>query len=127
MDVVHYKARIILRQARRNTRGVVVGFDWEECEVDFPARLRDAEIVGVESVEQPRESIGEFLKSSVDKLELSHRARTGLATANIHTIAELAERQPYDLLKVKGIGETVLQEYARELKRHGLFLGMPLN
>lgn len=35
MDVVHYKARIILRQARHNTRGVVVGFDWEECEVDF--------------------------------------------------------------------------------------------
>ena len=127
MDEAHYKARIILRRTQRNTRGVAIGFDWEECVVEFPAQLRDAEIVGVESADQPRTDINEFLDSSVDGLDLSFRARTGLATANIRTIAELARRQPYELLKVKGIGETVLREYARELERHGLYLGMPLN
>lgn len=127
MDEARYKARILLRRSRRTARGGVTGFDWEVCEVEFPARLRDAEIVGVESADQPRIDINEFLDSSVDGLDLSFRARTVLATANIRTIAELARRQPYELLKVKGIGETVLREYARELARHGLYLGMPLN
>lgn len=127
MDEAHYKARIILRRTQRNTRGVAIGFDWEECVVEFTAQLRDAEIVGVENADQPQVNISEFLGSSVDSLDLSFRARTVLATANIRTIAELARQQPYDLLKVKGAGETVLRECARELKRHGLYLGMPLN
>ena len=127
MNEPRYKARIILRLSRRNARGVVTGFDWEVCEVEFPAQLRDAEIVGVESADQPRTDINVFLDSSVDNLDLSFRARTGLATAKIHTVTELVRRQPYELLKVKGIGETVLQEYACELARHGLYLGMPLN
>ena len=110
-----------------NTRGVAIGFDWEECVVEFPARLRDAEIVGIESADQPHVNISEFLGSSVDSLNLSFRARTVLATANIRTVAELARQQPYELFKVKGAGETVLRECARELKRHGLYLGMPLN
>ena len=127
MDEAHYKARIILRRTQRNTRGVAIGFDWEECVVEFPARLRDAEIVGIESADQPHVNISEFLDSSVDSLNLSFRARTVLATANIRTVAELARQQPYELYKVKGAGETVLRECARELKRHGLYLGMPLN
>ena len=48
-------------------------------------------------------------------------------TSNIRTVAELARQQPYELFKVKGAGKTVLRECARELKRHGLYLGMPLN
>lgn len=127
MDAPRYKARVILRRSRRNARGVVIGFDWEVCEVEFPAQLRDAEIVGVESADQPQIEINEFLDSSVDGLDLSFRARTGLATANIRTVRELVRQQPYDLLKVKGIGETVLQAYTRELARHGFYLGMPLN
>lgn len=127
MDETHYKARILLRRTQRNTRGVAIGFDWEECVVEFTAQLQDAEIVGVENADQPQVDISEFLGSSVDSLDLSFRARTMLTTANIRTIAELARQQPYDLLKVKGAGETVLQECARELKRHGLYLGMPLN
>ncbi len=127
MDEARYKARILLRRSRRTARGVVTGFDWEVCEVEFPARLQNAEIVGVESTDQPRVEIDTFLNSSVASLDLSFRARTGLATANIRTIAELARQQPYELLKVKGVGETVLREYARELARHGLYLGMPLN
>ena len=127
MDEARDKARILLRRSRRTARGVVTGFDWEVCEVEFPAQLWDAEIVGVESGDQPRTDINEFLGSNVDSLDLSFRARTGLATANIRTIAELARQQPYELLKVKGVGETVLREYARELARHGLYLGMPLN
>jgi DNA-directed RNA polymerase alpha subunit len=127
MDEARYKARILLRRSRRNVRGVVTNFDWEVCDVEFSAQLRDAEIVGVESADQPRVEIDTFLNSSVDSLDLSFRARTGLAAANIRTVAELARRQPYELLKVKGIGETVLREYARELERHGFYLGMPLN
>ena len=80
MDEAHYKARII------NTRGVAIGFDWEECVVEFPARLRDAEIVGIESADQPHVNISEFLGSSVDSLNLSFRARTVLATARTHFI-----------------------------------------
>lgn len=95
--------------------------------MDFPARLRDAEIAGVESADQPQTDINEFLDSSVDGLDLSFRGRAGLAAANILTVTELAKQQPYELLNVKGIGETVLQAYARELARHGLYLGMPLN
>lgn len=54
-----------------DARGVVTGFDWEVCDVEFPAQLRDAEIVGVESADQPRTDINEFLDSSVDNLDLS--------------------------------------------------------
>lgn len=60
--------------------------------MEFPARLRDAEIVGVESADQPRIDINEFLGSSVDGLDLSFRARTGLPTANIRTVTELAKQ-----------------------------------
>ncbi len=39
--------------------------------MEFPAQVRDAEIVGVESADQPRTDINEFLDSSVDNLDLS--------------------------------------------------------
>lgn len=60
----------------------------------FPARLRNAEIVGVESADQPQIEINEFLGSSVDGLDLSFRVWMGLATANIRTVTELAKQQP---------------------------------
>lgn len=121
-----YQARIILRRAKRNTRGIVTGFEWETCEIEFMSHLRDAEIVGVESTAKPKVKFIKILDSSVDTLNLSHRARVCLVTANIRTIAELVQRQPYDLLKIKGAGETALKEYARAVEQYGLYLGMPL-
>lgn len=127
MEHARYKARITLRRAWRNEKGYVIGFEWEDCDVEFSAALRDAEIVAIESAGQPRAKMSDFLESSVECLNLSSRARTGLATAHIRTIADLARQQPYELLKTRGVGETALREYARELARYGLYLGMPLD
>ena len=129
-----HRARLILRQAAQGAPGTITEFEWDSCEVEFTSKLALPEIAGVEMIvassepSTPRHMADpEVLNRSVNTLDLSTRASTGLMTAGIRTIGELAARQPYDLLKVRGVGETVLQEYDSALAALGLYLGMPLD
>lgn len=127
-----YKVRLVLRKAIHDAEGRVTGYDWEDCEVAFTSRLHDVEVVGVERVPACACAVttdtisAEVLSRDADTLDLTTRAQTGLLHAGIRTIGDLVRRQPYELLKVKGIGETVLREYADVLEPLGLYLGMPL-
>jgi len=127
-----YTVRLVLRKAVYDAAGRVTGYDWEDCEVAFTSRLHDVEVVGVERVPAGCCAVttgaisAEVLSRDADTLDLTTRAQTGLLHAGIRTIGDLVRRQPYELLKVKGIGETVLREYADVLEPLGLYLGMPL-
>jgi len=127
-----YRVRLVLRKAIHDAEGRATGYDWDDCEVVFTSRLHDAEVVGVERVPAGCCAVtvgaisAEVLSRDADTLDLTTRAQTGLLHAGIRTIGDLVQRQPYELLKVKGIGETVLREYADVLEPLGLYLGMPL-
>ena len=127
-----YTVRLVLRKAVYDAEGRVTDYDWDDCEVAFTSRLRDAEVVGVARVPATCCPVttgaisAEVLSRDADTLNLTTRAQTGLLHAGIRSIGDLVRCQPYELLKVKGIGETVLREYAQELELLGLYLGMPL-
>ena len=127
-----YKVRLVLRRAIYDAEGRVTGYDWDDCEVAFTSCLRDAEVVGIERVPTGHYAAttgaisAEVLDRDTDSLDLTTRARTGLLHAGIRTIGDLVRSQPYELLKVKGVGETVLREYAEVLEPLGLNIGMPL-
>ena len=127
-----YMVRLVLRKAVYDAEGRVTDYDWDDCEVTFTSRLHDAEVVGVERVPAACCPVttgaisAEVLSRDAGTLDLTTRAQTGLLHAGIRTIGDLVRRQPYELLKVKGIGETVLREYADVLEPLGLYLGMPL-
>jgi len=66
------------------------------------------------------------LSMSVNDLDLSVRANNCLASADIHTVAELVSRTEPELLSYRSFGKTSLREVAKRLEELGLSLGMHL-
>ncbi len=76
--------------------------------------------------EQPQavdEELQEKLKTPISELELSVRSANCLREAKIHTIGELVEKSPQELLKYRNFGKKSLAEIEELLKGMGLSLG----
>ncbi|MBI4340923.1 MAG: DNA-directed RNA polymerase subunit alpha [Candidatus Omnitrophica bacterium] len=70
------------------------------------------------------EEMQEKLKTPISELELSVRSANCLREAKIHTIGELVEKSPQELLKYRNFGKKSLAEIEELLKGMGLSLGM---
>ena len=70
------------------------------------------------------EELKEKLKTPISELELSVRSANCLREAKIHTIGELVEKTPNELLKYRNFGKKSLAEIEELLKGMGLQLGM---
>ena len=70
------------------------------------------------------EELQEKLKTPISELELSVRAANCLREAKIHTIGELVQKSPQELLKYRNFGKKSLAEIDELLHGMGLELGM---
>ena len=70
------------------------------------------------------EELLEKLRTPISELELSVRAANCLREAKLHTIGELVQKQPAELLKYRNFGKKSLAEIDELLKGMGLALGM---
>lgn len=68
----------------------------------------------------------EKLRTPITELELSVRSANCLREAKIHTIADLVQKTPQELLKYRNFGKKSLAEIDELLKSMGLSLGMEL-
>ena len=84
----------------------------EEPEEEAPAGLSD--------------ELQEKLKTPISELELSVRSANCLREAKIHTIGDLVEKTPQELLKYRNFGKKSLAEIDELLQSMGLALGMSL-
>jgi len=84
-----------------------------------------------EPEEQPAsevsEELMEKLHTPIGELELSVRAANCLREAKIHTIGELVQKDPQELLKYRNFGKKSLGEIEELLKGMGLSLGMTVS
>ena len=77
--------------------------------------------------EQPvavSEELQEKLKTPISELELSVRSANCLREAKIHTIGELVDKSPAELLKYRNFGKKSLAEIEELLEGMGLKLGL---
>ena len=70
------------------------------------------------------EELQEKLKTPISELELSVRSANCLREAKIHTIGELVQKTPQELLKYRNFGKKSLAEIDELLHSMGLELGM---
>ena len=73
-------------------------------------------------VEQPQSGQPKSLEMNIDELELSVRSYNCLKRAGINTVAELCDRTPEDMMKVRNLGRKSLEEVLGKLKELGLEL-----
>ncbi|MDT3843781.1 MAG: DNA-directed RNA polymerase subunit alpha [Bacillota bacterium] len=73
-------------------------------------------------VEQPQGGPTKSLDMNIDELELSVRSYNCLKRAGINTVAELCDRTPEDMMKVRNLGRKSLEEVLGKLKELGLEL-----
>lgn len=95
-----------------NQLKAVVGFK-EEVEV-----VESKEVV--EEVDE--KEIEDFLKTRVEKLEISPRTITALSNANIRTVGGLARKREEDLNEIEGLGAKGVTEIIELLKNNGITL-----
>lgn len=69
------------------------------------------------------EELERKLEMSLAQLELQNRTIGSLEAAGIHTVRDLVERTPEELLKVRNFGEAALKEVREKLHRIGLDVG----
>ena len=68
------------------------------------------------------EAAQQVLEMNIDELELSVRSYNCLKRAGINTVAELINRTPEDMMKVRNLGRKSLEEVLAKLKELGLEL-----
>ena len=86
--------------------------------VDLSENARTAEVM-VEKEEDDKEKV---LEMNIDELELSVRSYNCLKRAGINTVAELINRTPDDMMKVRNLGRKSLEEVLAKLNELGLEL-----
>ena len=72
--------------------------------------------------EEPVKGTVQAVDMSIDELELSVRSYNCLKRAGINTVAELINRTPDDMMKVRNLGRKSLEEVLAKLKDLGLEL-----
>jgi len=83
----------------------------------------EAEVEGASSEEYLREALGKQL----EELPLPARAINALKNAEIHLVADLAQKTEMDLEQVKNLGEKSIDEIKTALAALGLSLGMRID
>ena len=73
-------------------------------------------------VEPPSTETKKVLEMNIDELELSVRSYNCLKRAGINTVAELINRTPDDMMKVRNLGRKSLEEVLAKLNELGLKL-----
>ncbi len=73
-------------------------------------------------VEPPSTETKKVLEMNIDELELSVRSYNCLKRAGINTVAELINRTPDDMMKVRNLGRKSLEEVLSKLDELGLKL-----
>ena len=71
-------------------------------------------------VEKENDAQEKVLEMNIDELELSVRSYNCLKRAGINTVAELINRTPEDMMKVRNLGRKSLEEVLAKLKELGL-------
>jgi DNA-directed RNA polymerase subunit alpha len=86
------------------------------------------EVKTIDTVAERRKDRMEILMSeSVDRLDLSTRAKNCLDGSQIHTLGDLISCKPDELLKIKNLGQTVLTEIEKKLAEMDLVVGMDMD
>ena len=86
--------------------------------IDLSENAKTAEVM-VEKEDDEKEKV---LEMSIDELELSVRSYNCLKRAGINTVAELINRTPEDMMKVRNLGRKSLEEVINKLAMMGLSL-----
>lgn len=68
-----------------------------------------------------------ILKKKIEETSISDRTKNILLNCKFKTLGELAQMDPYDLLKFRNIGRKALIEIEEELVENGLSFGMNLS
>jgi len=95
-----------------NQLKAIIGFK-EEVEVKE---------VKEEIEEVDEKEIEDFLKTRVEKLDISSRTITALSNANIRTVGGLARKREDDLSEIEGLGDKGVDEIKDLLKTNGIKL-----
>jgi DNA-directed RNA polymerase subunit alpha len=95
-----------------NQLKAIIGFK-EEVEVDEVEEV-------IEEVDE--KEIEDFLKTRVEKLDISPRTITALSNANIRTVGGLARKREDDLGEIEGLGGKGVDEIKDLLKNNGITL-----
>ena len=74
--------------------------------------------------DKPDDTTGKTLEMSIDELELSVRSYYCLKRAGINTVAELCDKSPEDMMKVRNLGRKSMEEVEQKLSELGLSLRM---
>ncbi|SKB78173.1 DNA-directed RNA polymerase subunit alpha [Lachnospiraceae bacterium] len=73
-------------------------------------------------IEKPSDETEKVLEMNIDELELSVRSYNCLKRAGINTVAELINKTPEDMMKVRNLGRKSLEEVLAKLDELGLAL-----
>lgn len=72
--------------------------------------------------EEEEDNSSKVLDMTIEDLDLSVRSFNCLKRANIHTVADLAEKTEDDMMKVRNLGRKSLEEVKKKLEELGLTL-----
>jgi DNA-directed RNA polymerase subunit alpha len=73
-------------------------------------------------VEKPTNDVEKVLEMNIDEMELSVRSYNCLKRAGINTVAELINKTPDEMMKVRNLGRKSLEEVLAKLDELGLEL-----
>ena len=86
--------------------------------INLSERAQDMSVI----VSKEEENPGKALDMSIDELELSVRSYNCLKRAGINTVAELCDKTPDDMMKVRNLGRKSMEEVEQKLLDLGLSL-----
>ena len=99
-----------------NQLKAIVGFREDEPVAEQISVREDRDSVAKSTVDS------EILKTRVESLDISPRARSALSLANIRTVGGLARKKEKDLLEIAGLGRKGIQEIKKALGEFGITL-----
>ncbi len=99
-------------------------FVLENASFDAAPLLENSDVSEFNQMNRENEQQMEILSAPLSDLELSVRARNCLDSANMHTLADLVSMSEADVMTLKNLGKTSLQEIRAKLAERGLSLGM---
>ncbi|KKT13296.1 MAG: DNA-directed RNA polymerase subunit alpha [Parcubacteria group bacterium GW2011_GWD1_44_9] len=99
-----------------NQLKAIVGFREDEPVAEQMSVREDRDSVAKSAVDS------EILKTRVESLDISPRARSALSLANIRTVGGLARKKEKDLLEIAGLGRKGIQEIKKALGEFGITL-----
>ncbi len=99
-----------------NQLKAIVGFKEDEKEIEEKRVKENSSSVVRSAVDS------EVLKTRIESLDVSPRARSALSLANIRTVGGLARKKEKDLLEIDGLGAKGIQEIKKALGEFGIIL-----